>query len=82
MLDTVGTWTERQRMLGDLAIRNLDQNIDWNKFLAEFGLERDQILELISAGRLDDIANLLNSNLPAISLLPQGMVPYGVASSE
>lgn len=82
MLDTVGTWTERQRMLGDLAIRNLDQNIDWNTFLAEFGLERDQILELISAGRLDDIANLLNSNLPAISLLPQGMVPYGVASSE
>jgi hypothetical protein len=82
MLDTVGTWTERQRMLGDLAIRNLDQNVDWNKFLAEFGLERDQILELISAGRLDDIANILNSNLPAISLLPQGMVPYGIASSE
>ena len=78
MLDTVGTWTERQRMLGDLAIRNLDQNIDWSMFLAEFGLERDQIMELISSRRLEDIANLLNSNLPALSLLPQGMVPYGI----
>ena len=35
-------------------------------------------MELISSRRLEDIANLLNSNLPALSLLPQGMVPYGI----
>jgi hypothetical protein len=81
MLATVQTWTDRQQMLGDLAIRNLDQNIDWNKFLANFGLERDQMLEMISSGRLDELATFLNSNLNALGIIPQGMVPYGIESS-
>lgn len=81
MLATVQTWTDRQQMLGDLAIRNLDQNVEWNKFLANFGMERDQILDMISTGRLDELATFLNSNLAALGALAQGTVPYGIESS-
>ena len=77
LLNTVQTWTDRQEMLSNVALQNLDRNINWSQFLAEYGLNRDQVVELISTGRLDMVVEALNSNLGAIQTIAQGFVPYG-----
>jgi len=40
---------------GDLALRQLDQNRQWNQFLGDFGLRREQVQELLSQGRVDQL---------------------------
>jgi hypothetical protein len=59
MMESLGTATDRQAVLSDIAIRSLDQNIEWNKFLAEFSLERATTLETLQSGRLNDIQQIL-----------------------
>jgi len=80
LLSTVQTTTERQEMLSDVAIRSLDQNISWNKFLAEFGLKRDQALELITSGRINQILPLLDLYLKAV--LEAGRTGYTPSTQE
>lgn len=77
LLATVGTWTERQEMLSQIALQNLDRNMDWSQFLAEFGLERDQVIEMMQQGRVDLVINALNNNMTAVQSIAQGFVPYG-----
>ena len=77
MLNSVQTWTDRQAMLADVAMRNLDQNVNWSQFLANYGLQRDQILEMVRTGRLDALAQALNNNLAGLQTISQGFVPYG-----
>jgi len=59
MMESLGTATDRQEVLADIAIRSLDQNMEWNKFLAEFSLERAVTLETLESGRLNDIQKIL-----------------------
>ena len=59
MLDSLGTATERQAVLSDIAIRSLDQNMEWNRFLAEYALERATTLETLQSGRLNDVQQIL-----------------------
>lgn len=51
--------TERQATLSDIALGTLDRNITWNKFLAEYGMDRDSALELMQSGRVDDVNQML-----------------------
>ena len=60
MLSALGGGTQRQAMLSDTAIRSLEQNRLWNEFLATFGLERDQAIEAIRMGRLNQLSPYLN----------------------
>lgn len=59
MLNALGQGTQRQLGLADIALRTLDQNRQWNQFLADFGLRRDQILYSIQQGRADSLIPLL-----------------------
>ena len=76
LLATAQTWTDRQEMLGNLAIQNLDQNIQWNKFLYEAGLERDQVVESIQTGRLAAVLPILQTFLTQVQTAAQGLIPY------
>jgi len=49
----------RQMGLSQIALQSLAQNMEWNKFLAEFGLDRDQVMEEMQSGRLEALLPLL-----------------------
>lgn len=59
LLAATGQGTDRQKALADIALKSLDQNMQWNKFLASYGLTRDQVLLSIEQGRYDAILPLL-----------------------
>jgi hypothetical protein len=65
LLNTARTVGERQQMLSNIALSALDRNMEWNKFLAEFGLDRAKVMEQISQGRLDALLPLLQQYLGA-----------------
>jgi hypothetical protein len=74
LLNTVASVTERQQMLNDVAISSLDRNMEWNKFIAEFGLERAQVLESIQTGRLAALLPLIQQYLAGTTLAASGFV--------
>lgn len=78
MLQTAATWTDRQQMLTDTALGALDRDINWSKFLAEYGLQREQFVELVQSGRLKELLPLLQSYLDQIRTAAGGQVPYDV----
>ena len=76
LLATAQTWTDRQRMLSEVVQKSLDQDFLWNKFMAEYGLERDQAMEMIQSGRLNALLPLLQQFLSLIQVAGQGFIPY------
>lgn len=52
VLDAIGAGQQRQQMLADIALDTLDRNIYWNQFLAEFGLQREELMHTIRQGNL------------------------------
>ena len=78
MLRTAATWTDRQRMLTEHALGSLDRDIEWSKFLAEFGLQRDQWHEMARTGRLQMLLPMLQTYLDNIRTTIGGTVPYDV----
>jgi hypothetical protein len=47
------TNVRRQQVLGDIALRSLDQNRLWNQFLAQYGLDRDKVQWDMQHGNTD-----------------------------
>ena len=74
LLSTVDTLTERQKMLNDVALQTLDRNMEWNKFLAEYGLQRSQALEMVQSGRINQILPMLQQYLEGASLAAGGYI--------
>jgi hypothetical protein len=72
VLATAQTVGQRQQMLSEIAISSLNQNMEWNKFLAEYGLKRDQAIEMIQQGRFDAILPLMDRYLQTASLAAKG----------
>jgi hypothetical protein len=70
----IGEGTQRQTALANIALQSLGQNMAWNQFLAEFGLKRDQVLNEMQNGRVDDVMALLNSFLSLSSLSRGGYI--------
>lgn len=60
LLATVSVSGNREGMMADIALRSLDQNIEWNKFLAEFGLKRDTIMQQLQSGQMRDLSGLID----------------------
>lgn len=58
-LATLQSATQRQAVLADIALQTLDRNILWNQFLAQLGLQRDQIMYGIQQGQVDDLKMLI-----------------------
>lgn len=59
LLDTLGAANNRQMGLSQVALASLAQNMEWNQFLAEFGLDRDRVMEEMQNGRIEAIMPLL-----------------------
>jgi hypothetical protein len=76
LLATAQSWTDRQEMLSAVVQKSLDQDFLWNKFMAEYGLERDQAIEMIQSGRLSAIVPLLQQFLNQVEVASTGFVPY------
>ena len=75
MLNTVQTVNQRQQMLNEIALGSLDRNMEWNKFLAEFGLDRVRVANDIQQGRFDAILPILQTYLRGIQTAAGGYVP-------
>ena len=74
LVDTIRAGTESQQMMGDMALRSLDQNMEWNKFLAEFGLKRTEVMESIQQGRLDAVLPLIQQYMGGAEISAGGFV--------
>jgi len=64
---------DRQRIMSEIALGVLDRNMEWNQFLAEFGLRREEVAAAIQQGRMDAIAPLMQMML---ALLQQSRGGY------
>ena len=76
LLATAQTWNDRQQMLSDVVLQSIDRDQTWNRFLAEFGLDRAQTLDLISQGRINSLLPLLQQFMDQIEIAATGFVPY------
>jgi hypothetical protein len=74
LLNTVSTLAERQQMQNDIAIRTLDQNRQWNEFLADFGLRRDEVIDKIQRGRFQDIMPLIQAYMNSVVAASGGYI--------
>ena len=70
----IGEGTARQSALADIALRSLQTNMAWSQFLATYGLQRDQMLQMLQSGRIQDVMGLLNSFLSTVSLSRGGYI--------
>ncbi len=59
LLDAINSATGRQTALSNIALQTLDRNIAWNQFLANLGLDRDQIMYQLQNGQLNALNPLL-----------------------
>lgn len=53
--------TEQQKVVGQLAVDNLNQNRMWNQFLAEYGLNREKVMSEIQNGNIGAYTGLINA---------------------
>lgn len=59
MLATLGEGSNRQQMLAQVALENLQTNMAWNQFLAQFGLERDKVMYQLQNGQVDSLMPMI-----------------------
>lgn len=64
----------RQQMLADIALNTLSQNISWNKFLAQYGLDQARLAEDIRRGRIQDVLALMDQYSALINSSRGGFV--------
>ena len=76
LLSTASTVNDYQAMLSDVALRSLDQNQDWHRFLAEFGLQREQVMEAMQMGRANVVMQLLDLYARTGQTTSTGYVPF------
>ena len=50
--------------------------MEWNKFLAEQGLNRDEVVEAIQTGRLSALLPIMQTFLQQVQTAAQGYIPY------
>lgn len=58
LLQGASTGTQRQQVLSDIALRELDQNRLWNQFLAQLGLDRDKAMYDVQLGQGNQLLTL------------------------
>ena len=65
LVNTINAMTGMQQFRQDAAFGVLDRNVQWNQFLAEYGLKREEVLNALDSGRFGEILPLLNAFLTA-----------------
>jgi hypothetical protein len=76
LLASANTIGDRQAMLSDIALQSLGQNQEWNRFLAEFGLQREQVHEAMQMGRHNAVVQLLDLYARTGQTTSTGYVPF------
>lgn len=74
LLASIGEGTSRQTALAGIALQQLGQNMAWNEFLAQFGLDRDKTLYMLQNGEIDSLTQLMNQFMSLGSLLRGGYI--------
>lgn len=74
LLSAVTAGTNRQSALADIALRTLDQNRQWQQFLAQFGLDRDQVAAQIQQGNMTVVIALINAFTQAAAVSAGGFI--------
>ena len=74
MLEALSGATGRQGMLGQLAIQSLDQNRQWNQFLAQYGLDREKVMWEMQHGDIALLIPLIQAFLQAAGKTTEGYV--------
>lgn len=59
LVSSLGTGSTRQVQLAGIALDSLSQNTAWTEFLANYGLNRDQVLASIQNGNVGSLLTLL-----------------------
>jgi len=59
VISAVGTGTQRQTALANIALGQLQQSDSWNEFLANYGISQATLQEQINQGNWTDVINLL-----------------------
>ena len=66
--------TNYRQVMGDLALRQLDQNRQWNQFLGDFGLRRAQVQEMLNQGQIDQLLQYYQLWLQGTQIGAGGMI--------
>lgn len=74
ILGSIGSGTQRQQVLSQIALDTLAQNTQWNEFLATYGLQKDQIAEQLAQGRITSLVPLLQLFLQLSQQSSQGFI--------
>lgn len=75
LVSALGTGTQRQIGLANIALGELAQNTQWNEFLAQYGLSRDALQYQIEQGNLQVLLPLLQQFVQYLQTLAAGKVP-------
>lgn len=74
ILGAIGTGTARTTALSNIALKSLEDNQQWNEFLANFGLQKDQVAEQLAQGRITSLVPLLQMFLQMAGASAQGFI--------
>ena len=74
LVDSVNALSGVQQVRQDAAVDMLSKNMEWNKFLAEYGLERDKTMEALQQGRYEFLLPLIQEYFKAVGMSGEGYV--------
>lgn len=74
MLTALSTGSSRQVALANIALQTLEQNRQWQQFLAQYGLDRDRIAAEIQHGNMQDVIGLINAFLTSVTTSTGGYI--------
>lgn len=74
ILGAINTQGEQQKLMAEIALRSLDQNMQWNMFLADFGLRREQIMSQVESGQVESLIPLLMMFVQAAQMSANGKI--------
>lgn len=74
LLSTLQSAGNYQGMVTQLALQSLSQNIEWQRFLANYGLDATRLENEIESGKIDDLLTLFQLHLNEAQIRAGGQV--------
>lgn len=74
LLGALGAGTDRQSALSQIALRSLEDDQQWNEFLATYGLQKDQVAAQIESGNIQSLIPMLTAFLQLAQQGAQGYI--------
>ena len=82
LLNTIATTGDLQQNMQGFALDLLRENTGWAQFLAQLGMERETVEELVTRGRLQDVVGILNTYVDLAQVSQRGFVTHGTESDR